>query len=435
MPRSSRPPLVLAALSLLLPWALAFDPWAWIVWGRESGHFALDTSSGPSWKPFPVLFTTPFALAGDAAPALWLIVARAGGLLALAGVFVLAAHFGGRWAGVAGTAAMALSPWWLFNTALGNSEGMLAAAVLWAIVAHLAGRPRAALALATAAALMRPEVWPFLGAYGVWLWRTDRRAVILAGAAIPLLWFGPDLLGAGGALDASRTARGVPSPGSAKLESIPVLALLRDSAELLTLPALAAVVIAAVAGGRDPAPARGGRRGLGGDRGGDDSRRLRGQPALPGRGGGGRGRARRRRGDGALSAGRRGGARGRGARDHGRDLNDQVSELGSRADAAGEFDGVLAAAGGKDALLRCSRIRTSNRARSLVAWRLDLPMRDLDAKPVRPAVVIRAKWFYGLGLEPPRDPGYQTLATTPFWQIVAACGRAPQVDPSVSLSR
>ena len=34
-------------------------------------------------------------------------------------------------------AVMALSPWWLFNTALGNSEGLLAAAVLWAVVAHL----------------------------------------------------------------------------------------------------------------------------------------------------------------------------------------------------------------------------------------------------------------------------------------------------------
>ena len=36
-----------------------------------------------------MLFTTPLALTGSAAPALWLIVARAGGLLALAGAFVL----------------------------------------------------------------------------------------------------------------------------------------------------------------------------------------------------------------------------------------------------------------------------------------------------------------------------------------------------------
>ena len=175
----------LAALSLLAPYALAFDPWAWVVWGREAGRLALDTSSGPSWKPFPVLFTTLFAPLGDpVAPALWLVVARAGGLLALAGAFALANRLAGRWAGVAAVGVMALSPWWAFNTALGNSEGLLAAAVLWAVVAHLAGRRRAALALLTAAALMRPEAWPFLGAYGYWLWRDERRFVIAAGATV-----------------------------------------------------------------------------------------------------------------------------------------------------------------------------------------------------------------------------------------------------------
>jgi hypothetical protein len=109
------------------------------------------------------------------------------------------------------------------------------------------------------------------------------------------------------------------------------------------------------------------------------------------------------------------------------DLRTQSRELSSRAAAAGAFDGVVARAGGRDALVRCSRIRTSSRARSLVAWRLDLPLRDLDAHPERPAVVIRAKWFYGQGLEPPRDPGYRTVVTTPYWQIVAACGPAPQL--------
>src|SRR3954453_9704074 len=100
----------LAALTLLAPWALAFGPLAWLVWGRETGRLALDTTSGPSWKPFPVLLTTLLAPAGtDAAPALWLVVARAGGLLALAGAFSLAARLAGRWAGVAAVAAMALS--------------------------------------------------------------------------------------------------------------------------------------------------------------------------------------------------------------------------------------------------------------------------------------------------------------------------------------
>ena len=52
-----------------------YDPWAWIIWGREITHLDLNTVSGPSWKPLPVLFTTPFALFGDdAAPALWLLI-------------------------------------------------------------------------------------------------------------------------------------------------------------------------------------------------------------------------------------------------------------------------------------------------------------------------------------------------------------------------
>ena len=152
--------VVAAALSLLLPWALAFDPQAWVVWGRDAGRLELDTRGGPSWKPLPVVITTPLALTGDPAPALWLVVARTGGLLALAGAWALAARIAGTAAGAAAAGVMALSPWWLFNTALGNSEGLLAAAVLWAVLAHLAGRTRLALALGTAAALLRPEVWP-----------------------------------------------------------------------------------------------------------------------------------------------------------------------------------------------------------------------------------------------------------------------------------
>src|SRR3954468_14216959 len=86
----------LAALSLLVVAQPTYDPWAWLIWGRDIVHFDLVTQSGPSWKPLPVMFTTPFALVGDdAAPALWLVVARAGGLLALAMSFRLASRLSG----------------------------------------------------------------------------------------------------------------------------------------------------------------------------------------------------------------------------------------------------------------------------------------------------------------------------------------------------
>src|SRR4029079_17922578 len=69
--------LVLAAASLLLPWALAFDPQAWVVWGRDLGRLALDTRGGPSWKPLPVVFTTPLSITASAAPAVALLLVRA----------------------------------------------------------------------------------------------------------------------------------------------------------------------------------------------------------------------------------------------------------------------------------------------------------------------------------------------------------------------
>ena len=55
-------------------------------------------------------------------------------------------------------------------------------------------------------------------------------------------------------------------------------------------------------------------------------------------------------------------------------------------------------------------------------------MRDMDKRPERPAVVVRAKWFYGQGLEPASEPGYRVLAASPHWEIDAACGPAPQIE-------
>ena len=98
--------LAVAAVSLHFLSAPTYDPWSWIVWGREILHGDLVTLEGPSWKPFPVLFTTPFALFGDdTAPSLWLVVARAGGLLAFAMAYRLGARLAGPWAGAIATVA------------------------------------------------------------------------------------------------------------------------------------------------------------------------------------------------------------------------------------------------------------------------------------------------------------------------------------------
>src|SRR5213078_265963 len=62
--------VALAAASLALPSAPTYDPWAWIVFGRElvlpGPGFSTIASTG--WKPLAVLFTAPLSLAGSAAP-------------------------------------------------------------------------------------------------------------------------------------------------------------------------------------------------------------------------------------------------------------------------------------------------------------------------------------------------------------------------------
>src|SRR5687768_10663227 len=79
--------VALATLALALPVTLAYDPWAWLVWGREVAHGDLDTLGGPSWKPLPVLVATALSALGDLGPAAWLVLARTGGLLALVGAY------------------------------------------------------------------------------------------------------------------------------------------------------------------------------------------------------------------------------------------------------------------------------------------------------------------------------------------------------------
>ena len=425
--------IAVSALSLLIPWSLAYDAQAWVVWGRDALDLALDTRSGPSWKPLPVLVTTPLAVTGDAAPALWMVLARTGGLLALVGAAALASRLAGRTAGAAAAAVMALSPWWFHNTILGNSEGLLAAAVLWAVVAHLAGRSRAALALAGAASLLRPEVWPFLAAYGAWVWRRDpraRRGVAAIGVAVPLLWLGPDLVGIGGAVSASRAARGPASPDSAALSDVPGLAVLGDALTFLTAPAALAALAGAVAGPRIARVLAGAalvwvaivavmaQAGYAGN-----PRYLVAAVSL-----------------GCVLAGV-------GAAQVARraavpvatalvlavalvtagDLRDQASEVGVRADRRAALPTLVERAGGRDALVDCARVRTAPDMRPLVAWDLDLPMLGLDFRPEPPAVILRWRPHYSGPVEPVGDPaaeGFRKLAIAPGWEAWARCGRA-----------
>ena len=215
--------LGLAGVSLLLPSEPSYDPLAWLIWGRELAQFHLDTTGGPSWKPLPVVFTTLVApldkVDHGLPPALWMIVARAGALLALALAFRLARRLAGggpagALAGVVAAVALFLTPDWFQFAAHGSEAPMAVALMLWAIERHLDARPGHALVLGTLACLLRPELVPFLGLYGLWAWRDEprlRRLVVGAFVLLPVAWVGPDWIGSGMLLDGGAQARSQPA--------------------------------------------------------------------------------------------------------------------------------------------------------------------------------------------------------------------------------
>jgi hypothetical protein len=241
--------LALAALSMIGPFAPTYDPWAWIIWGREIVHLDLSTVDGPSWKPLPVLLTTPFALFGGLAPALWVFVGRAGTIAGVVLLFRLGRRFGGLPAGFAAAVPYALAWWTLRNGAMGSSEGLLVALVLLGLERQLDGRPRSAFLCLLGAALLRPEAWPFLGLYGLWLlWREPGlRALVVAGfASIPVLWFLPEWWGSGDPLRAMHRAQN-PRSNSPAFADDPVRAVVDQFHLMLTQPVKLGLTALAIA--------------------------------------------------------------------------------------------------------------------------------------------------------------------------------------------
>ena len=251
--------LALAALSAaVLPTVPSYDPWSWIVWGREvfDPHLSFFVGGGPSWKPLPVIFTAFLGLFGGAAPTLWVIVARAGGLFGLVAAYRLSSRLigGPRWAAVAGgvvaVAAILLTQDWFYYWFRGTSEPLLIGTSLWAIDRHLDGRRGTAFALGVATSLMRPEAWPFVGLYAIWLWFRDplfrgpwMRALLVAGlVAIPFFWFVPPWVSTGQPLLAATHAQEY----NGHLGSDPFVTVLHRGVDLQVLPALIAAVVAAV---------------------------------------------------------------------------------------------------------------------------------------------------------------------------------------------
>lgn len=244
--------VALAALTLIAPSQPTYDPWAWIIWGRELAHLDLSTTFGPSFKPLPVALTALLSPFGDAAPTLWVLVARAGALAGALFAFRLGRRLGGSAAGAAAAVALLLAPWYLRNGLLANSEGLQVAFALAAVEQALAGRRTTAFWLALGLGLLRPEAWPFVGLYGAWLvWRRRARLVTIGAglASLPLLWLVPERLGSGDWLRAAHRAQD-PVSGSAAEAASPVWQVLHEGWEMLSSPlrwALAASLLVVVA--------------------------------------------------------------------------------------------------------------------------------------------------------------------------------------------
>ena len=226
--------LVAAAITLNWPSTPSYDPWSWLIWGREILHGHLTIAGGSSWKPLPVLFTTVFALFGSAQPYLWLIVARAGALMAslmaakLTARIVLRMVAQGRPVGwlaglspwqraaaltpVVFAAALALfgsgsTPTYPVPMMLGYSEGFTFGLALIAVERAWDGHHRQAFAIGLLPCLDRPELWFLWLPYGLWLiwrerrgwrgWRGWRQVLmVLGGVALMLaLWVVPQVLG------------------------------------------------------------------------------------------------------------------------------------------------------------------------------------------------------------------------------------------------
>jgi hypothetical protein len=427
-----------AALSaLVIAPAPSYDPWAWLLWGRELAHGTLSTQEGPAFKPLPAFVCAPLSLLGGAAPTAWVIIARTGAVLAALLAFDLGRRLGGVPAGVVAAVGIVLCGGFLGYSAAGAEPGWTIAFGLLGLEAWRAGRPRAALLCGVACALLRVEAWPFLLAFGVLLWRRrpqDRGLLVAAAVAVPALWFVPELLASGDPLRSGARAR-IPNPGQPAEAAIPALASLREAVALPLWPLWAGAAIAAVlvpaarlllAAGLAwialvAAMAQAG---------------FSGEPryALPGAtliaiaGAAGLVAAATRRRP-AIARGRRAIAAATALVAAGlvvaaspklADLDDLRRDQAWAAGLARDLDSAIVAAGGREAVLACGRPYVGDLRGPLLAYHLDVEKRRVAFEPRPPGVVFRSRLGAGDPVEPP-SPGFVPRARAGMWEVATAC--------------
>jgi hypothetical protein len=426
--------VAVAALSaLVIAPAPSYDPWAWLLWGREITHATLSTEEMPAFKPLTVAACTLLAPLGGAAPEAWVFLARAGMVLAVILAFRLGRDLGGMAAGLVAAGGVAFTGDLIGYSAAGAEPGWTIALALAGIAAWRADRPRAALACGVGCALLRVEAWPFLLAFGIVLWRTrpqDRALLVGCAAAIPLLWFVPEWLGSGDLLRSGSRAR-MPNPGQPATEQFPAWAALREAAALPLWPLWAGAI--ALLAARPRREIVGLARGLliaglawialvavmaqAG---------FSGEPrySLPGA---------------ALVA--IAGAAGLVAfvREHRplawlaaallliaaapklADLPDLREDQAYQRELHGDLANVIGRAGGRDALLACGRPFVGDLRGPLLAYHLDVEKRRVAFVPRPPGAVFLSRLAPDAPVEPVTGPAFAPRARARLWEVRTAC--------------
>jgi hypothetical protein len=446
--------VAVAALSaLVIAPAPSYDPWAWLLWGREIAHGTLSTAEGPAFKPLTVAATTLLAPLGDAAPVAWVIVARTGAVLAVVLAFRVGRDLGGTVVGVVAAVGVALCGDLIGYSAAGAEPGWTIALALAGVEAWRGRRPRVALACAVGCALLRVEAWPFVLAFGIVLWRQrpqDRALLVACAVAVPALWFVPEWLGSGDPLRSGARAR-VPNPGQPATEAVPALAALREAAALplwplwigavlapraarpllaaglawialvavmaqagfsgeprYSLPGAALLAIAGAAG--LVAAARAG------------AARLAPSP-VPSRPAPARAAAPApsprlaRLAPAALAAI----ALAVAALPKLADLPDLRADQAYQRELAADLKRVIVASGGRDALLACGRPYTGDLRGPLTAYHLDVEKRRVQFDPRPPGAVFRSRIAADAPVEPPVGPEFTERAHAGKWTVATAC--------------
>jgi hypothetical protein len=431
--------LVGVSMVLVAP-APSYDPWSWLLWGRELAEGRLDTREGPAFKPLPVAVTALLSPAGAAAPWLWVALVRAAALVSLGLAYRLGRRLGGsRVTGALAVVAVALCGGFLGTAASGAETPLLLALGLGAVEAWRRERLGWVIACVAGATLLRVEAWPFALAVWVILWRSQpqlRRALAASAVVVPAAWLLPELAGSGDVLRSGSRAR-VPNPGQPALADVPALAALEDAIELVLWPLWIGVLVLAFEARRATAtqaraalvPVAAGAIWIGlvalmAELGfsGEARYSLPGAAliALGGAVGLAGGALPRRSTAVAMLAVALVGVASLARLDYLADLRERQQhgwELASHLDEA------ISAAGGREAVLGCGRPYVGPLRGPLMAYRLDVRKRDVepDAPPRPPGVVFRSALEAGNPLTPAVGPGFTRIARHGGWETWRAC--------------